>query len=93
MVVYYSLCNRKYWFTTIDRLIEISELLARKSYLLHNVESINNTYNDWFILNEEYVRKLSQLIEEISEEIEDEPLLNELFALKEVLDGGSVIFG
>ncbi len=93
MLVYYSLGNRKYWFTTIERLLEITEILAKKSYLLHDVESINSTYNDWFILNEDYVRKISQIIEEVSEDIEDEEYLTDLFALKQVFDGGSVIFG
>lgn len=93
MLVYYSLGNRKYWFTTIERLLEITEILAKKSYLLHDVESINSTYNDWFILNEDYVRKISQIIEEVSEDIEDEKYLTDLFALKQVFDGGSVIFG
>lgn len=93
MVVYYSLGNRKYWFASVERLIEISEILAKKSYFLYDIEAIKNTYNDWFIFDDEYVRKLSELIEEIYEEIEDEGVLNDLIALKQVLDGGSVVFG
>lgn len=93
MMVYYSLGNRKYWFASIERLIEISEILAKKSYLFYDIEAIKNTYNDWFILNEEYVKKLIELIEEIYDEIEDEGVLNDLIALKQVLEGGSVVFG
>lgn len=93
MVVYYSLGNRKYWFTTIDRLIELAEILSRKSYLLYNVDAIKGTYNDWFILNKDYIRKLIEIIEEVTEEIEDEDILKELLALKQVFDGGDVVFG
>ncbi|GAB5046606.1 hypothetical protein [Thermodesulfovibrio sp. TK110] len=93
MVVYYSLGNRKYWFTTIERLLQIAEILSKKSYLLYDIDAINETYNDWFILNENYVRKLSEVIEEVSEEIEDEAILNDLLAMKQVFDGGSVLFG
>lgn len=93
MIVYYSLGNRKYWFTTVERLIEIAGLLAKKSYLLCDIEPINRIYNDWIILNENYVRRLSRIIEEISEEIDDEKLLTDLLAFKEVLDGGDVVFG
>lgn len=93
MVVYYSLGNRRYWFTTIERILQLSEILAKKSYLLYDVEAINSTYNDWFFLNEEYVRKLSEIIDEITEQINDEEVLNDLFALKQVFDGGQVVFG
>ncbi len=93
MVVYYSLGNRKYWFTTIERLLQIAEILSKKNYLLHDIDAINETYNDWFILNENYARKLSEVIEEVSEEIEDEAILNDLLDMKQVFDGGSVVFG
>lgn len=93
MVVYYSLGNRRYWFTSIERLVEIAEVLAKKNYLLYDIDALNSVYNDWFILNEEYVRKISELIEEISEEVDDETLLNDLLALKQVFDGGNVVFG
>ncbi|WP_353684469.1 hypothetical protein V4D30_01370 [Thermodesulfovibrio sp. 3907-1M] len=93
MVVYYSLGNRKYWFATIERLIQIAGILSRKSYLLYDFDAINDTYNDWFILNEDYVRKLSEVIEEVLEEIEDEDIFNDLLVLKQVFEGGSVVFG
>lgn len=93
MVVYYSLGNRKYWFTTIERLIQIAEILSKKSYLLHNTEAVKTTYNDWFILDEKYISKISEIIEECASEIKDEELLCDLMALKEVFDGGSVVFG
>ncbi|GLI52908.1 hypothetical protein [Thermodesulfovibrio yellowstonii] len=93
MVVYYSLSNRKYWFITIERLMQIAEVLSKKSYLLHNTEAIRTTYNDWFILDENYVSKVSEIIEECASEIENEELLGDLIALKEVFDGGSVVFG
>lgn len=93
MVVYYSLGNRKYWFTTIERLMQIADVLSKKSYLLYDTEAIKNTYNDWFILDEKYVSKISEIIEEFASEIEDNELLNDLIALKEVFDGGNVVFG
>lgn len=93
MVVYYSLGNRKYWFTTVERLMEIAELLSKKSYYLYDIDAIQDTYNGWFILNEDYVNTVSKLIEEVSEELEDEKILSDLMALKEVFEGGSVIFG
>lgn len=93
MLVYYSLGNRNYWFAPIGKIIELAEVLSEKSNLLYDVDAIKGTYNEWFILNDDYVRKLSEVIEEISEEIEDEELVNELNALKNVLDGGSVLLG
>jgi len=93
MLVYYSLGNRNYWFTSIEKMIKISEILSRKSYILSNVEALKGIYNDWFILNDDYVKKLSEVIEEVLGEIEDEELLNELSDLKSVLDGGSVVLG
>ncbi|GAB6183751.1 hypothetical protein [Thermodesulfovibrio hydrogeniphilus] len=93
MVVYYSLGNRKYWLGTIDRLIKISEILAKKGYLLQNVVPVAETYNDWIILDENYVRKVSEILEEITEQIEDDEILNDLLILKEVYNGGSVVFG
>jgi len=93
MIVYYSLGNRNYWFAPIEKVIKISEILSRKSYLLYNVEALNGMYNDWFILSDDYVKKLSEIIEEVSEEIKDEELLNELLALKNVLEGGGVVVG
>jgi len=54
---------------------------------------LNGMYNDWFILSDDYVKKLSEIIEEVSEEIKDEELLNELLALKNVLEGGGVVVG
>jgi len=93
MLVYYSLGNRNYWFAPIEKVLKISEILSKKSYLLYNMEALKGVYNDWFILNDEYVKKLREVIEEVSEEIEDEEILNELFALKNVLDGGSVLLG
>lgn len=93
MLVYYSLGNRNYWFAPIEKVMEISEVLSKKIYLFYDVDAIKGTYNDWFILNDDYVKKLSEVIEELSEEIEDEELVNELIALKNVLDGGSVVLG
>lgn len=93
MVVYYSLGNRKYWFTTIERLMQIADVLSKKSYLLYDTEAIKNTYNDWFILDEKYISKISRIIEECTSDIEDEELLSDLMALKEVFEGGSVVFG
>lgn len=93
MVVYYSFGNRKYWFTTIERLMQIADVLSKKSYLLYDTEAIKNTYNDWFILDEKYISKISRIIEECTSDIEDEELLSDLMALKEVFEGGSVVFG
>lgn len=93
MVVYYSLGNRKYWFTTIERLMQIAEVLSKKSYLLYNTEAVKATYRDWFILDENYTSRVSKIIEECVDEIKDEELLYDLMALKEVFDGGSVVFG
>ena len=93
MVVYYSIGNRSYWFGSIDRIIRISEILSKKSYLLYDVDALNSVYNDWFVLNDAYVKKISELIEDIIEEIDDEGLLNDLLALKKVFDGGAVVFG
>ncbi|PMP69623.1 MAG: hypothetical protein C0186_06430 [Thermodesulfovibrio aggregans] len=93
MLVYYSLGNRNYWFAPIEKVIKISEILSRKNYLLYDTEALKGVYNDWFILNDEYVKKLSDIIEEVLEDIDDEEIVDELFALKNVLEGGSVVVG
>ncbi len=93
MLVYYSLGNRKYWFCSLERLMEITALLSRKSYYLRNMDTLKGTYNGWFILDNEYVRTLYEIIEEVSKEVKDETILNDLLALKEVFEGGDVVFG
>ncbi len=93
MVVFYSLGSRKYWLGTIDRLIKISDILAKKGYLFQNFIPIADTYNDWIILDEQYVKKVSEVINEIIEQIEDDEILSDLKILKEVYEGGSVVFG
>lgn len=93
MFVYYSLGNRKYWFCSIEKIIEITALLSKKSYYLYDVDTFKGTYNGWFLLDNEYTRKLYEIIEEVSKEIDDETILNDLLALKEVIKGGDVVFG
>ncbi|MGB9822000.1 hypothetical protein [Thermodesulfovibrio sp.] len=93
MLVYYSLGNRNYWFAPIEKVIKISEILSRKNYLIYDTEALKGVYNDWFILNDEYVKKLSKIIEEVLEDIDDEEIVDELFALKNVLEGRSVVVG